>query len=180
MDRNFYRRFGAVQHSVALRKESVDRNTLSPESAPCEAVALRKESVDRNPGSHLVRNAQNGSLSARRAWIEILALGQHGTAAGSLSARRAWIEMPLLMAFICRVTVALRKESVDRNKSQIPSKVPSWLSLSARRAWIEISSKGRCESITQVALRKESVDRNPHLHQFEQGQQRRSPQGERG
>ena len=36
-----------------------------------EAVALRKESVDRNlPGNALVGIAL-GSLSARRAWIEI-------------------------------------------------------------------------------------------------------------
>ena len=35
--------------SVALRKESVDRNT-SPHSISCMIlVALRKESVDRNP-----------------------------------------------------------------------------------------------------------------------------------
>ena len=33
---------------VALRKESVDRNTLSPVSALSATVALRKESVDRN------------------------------------------------------------------------------------------------------------------------------------
>ena len=38
-------------------------------------VALRKESVDRNdfPGADLVGDAK--SLSARRAWIEILMLG---------------------------------------------------------------------------------------------------------
>ena len=57
-------------------------------------VALRKESVDRNP-------AVVGSLT---------------TLGGSLSARRAWIEIYdglIASANFCRV--ALRKESVDRN-----------------------------------------------------------------
>ena len=36
------------------------------------------------------------SLSARRAWIEISAWGPHGTGAESLSARRAWIEIGVL------------------------------------------------------------------------------------
>ena len=34
--------------SVALRKESVDRNLVAPVLAVGRAVALRKESVDRN------------------------------------------------------------------------------------------------------------------------------------
>ncbi len=56
-------------------------------------VALRKESVDRNVLSLLTYHQEFGSLSARRAWIEIGA---------------AWVqEFPEL--------VALRKESVDRN-----------------------------------------------------------------
>ena len=33
---------------VALRKESVDRNTRSAKQSPGASVALRKESVDRN------------------------------------------------------------------------------------------------------------------------------------
>ena len=33
---------------VALRKESVDRNTHLPGTLPKDRVALRKESVDRN------------------------------------------------------------------------------------------------------------------------------------
>ena len=56
------------------------------------------------------------SLSARRAWIEICC----GTAviaflSGSLSARRAWIEMPGPRPHRAGNSVALRKESVDRN-----------------------------------------------------------------
>ena len=58
------------------------------------SVALRKESVDRNYQSNAVDQILPGSLSARRAWIEIL-----------ISTRQ--------VCLICRV--ALRKESVDRN-----------------------------------------------------------------
>ena len=56
-------------------------------------VALRKESVDRNewikaqyPGCRL-------SLSARRAWIEIVNTADKEARKRSLSARRAWIEI---------------------------------------------------------------------------------------
>ena len=56
-------------------------------------VALRKESVDRNFVSAFDVLAISASLSARRAWIEILCAA-------------------ILSALAC---VALRKESVDRN-----------------------------------------------------------------
>ena len=57
-------------------------------------VALRKESVDRNEWNQLQdgRNSQK-SLSARRAWIEIVITAMTGQIS----------------------VVALRKESVDRN-----------------------------------------------------------------
>ena len=58
------------------------------------------------------------------------------------------------------VIVALRKESVDRNKAAFALADSGYWSLSARRAWIEIvKSLPRC-SASCVALRKESVDRN--------------------
>ena len=79
---------------VALRKESVDRNTqrrdfkalgllsLSARRAWIEistpdmatsnwSVALRKESVDRNKEKRTPVRSIHASLSARRAWIEI-------------------------------------------------------------------------------------------------------------
>ena len=56
-------------------------------------VALRKESVDRN----------------------IKASAEQHERMGSLSARRAWIEIHLLIFSASRAPVALRKESVDRN-----------------------------------------------------------------
>ena len=59
-------------------------------------------------------------------------------AAVSLSARRAWIEIPPCCTQAQALTVALRKESVDRNDDDALSvKVTKY-----------------------VALRKESVDRN--------------------
>ena len=56
-------------------------------------VALRKESVDRN-----------ANFEGFYWWVE-----------GSLSARRAWIEILLVYLALIRYLVALRKESVDRN-----------------------------------------------------------------
>ena len=59
-------------------------------------VALRKESVDRNCDVQLLFLIVQLSLSARRAWIEILmTLAQAAAAKASLSARRAWIEMDM-------------------------------------------------------------------------------------
>ena len=57
-------------------------------------------------------------------------------------------------------SVALRKESVDRNLAVWAIEHAYQLSLSARRAWIEIKRNGRARRPGQVALRKESVDRN--------------------
>ena len=57
-------------------------------------VALRKESVDRNMDHHVGVKLAVKSLSARRAWIEIV-IGplMFRVQPRSLSARRAWIEM---------------------------------------------------------------------------------------
>ena len=56
---------------VALRKESVDRNLSIGGVDNAGRVALRKESVDRNMRFLLTLTGFTGSLSARRAWIEI-------------------------------------------------------------------------------------------------------------
>ena len=79
-------------------------------------VALRKESVDRNSFAYWLPFAASLSLSARRAWIEMVIDFPLEKFAASLSARRAWIEM------LNSITYA--------NPLQ---------SLSARRAWIEIN-----------------------------------------
>ena len=98
--------------------------------------------------------------------------------------------------------VALRKESVDRNKRNDLQRNRHNTSLSARRAWIEIglsfARKIRPVSLSArrawieicvislnykevlVALRKESVDRNCRYPARCVGLLCRSPQGERG
>ena len=95
----------------------MDRNHLYAASGVDFAeVALRKESVDRNNSPHSQKNINRGSLSARRAWIEIALVVSACNFFSSLSARRAWIE-------ICGGVFARL--------------LAAW-SLSARRAWIEI------------------------------------------
>ena len=99
MDRNLHGRSGHnINREVALRKESVDRNNIEPANLTVSTT----------------------SLSARRAWIEILIFH---------------------VKFVC-FAVALRKESVDRNYSAnaVDQILPG--SLSARRAWIEICIMG--------------------------------------
>ena len=100
----------------------------------------------------------------------------------SLSARRAWIEILSRDADGAYLVVALRKESVDRNGRCLYLVLSNAKSLSARRAWIEITSRWRVSGCSLslsarrawieikyvvkdsdfagVALRKESVDRN--------------------
>ena len=71
----------------------MDRNLYSINNAFSKGVALRKESVDRNTSLGLAAAPTAQSLSARRAWIEIAAAKTAQSAAESLSARRAWIEI---------------------------------------------------------------------------------------
>ena len=111
---------------VALRKESVDRNVnIRVVDGSKSSVALRKESVDRNNIIYLSFFHRTVSLSARRAWIEIMI--QHAekkSTRQSLSARRAWIE----------ITTYFETSSIDE-------------SLSARRAWIEIDDMSGATSL---------------------------------
>ena len=152
-----------VKYSLACQHEDAIPIKFVPYAQKCPtvlctfAVALRKESVDRNewikaqyPGCRL-------SLSARRAWIEIMRWTYQRDDKQSLSARRAWIEI------ICHL---------------IPNS--GTLSLSARRAWIEIMDDLEPSSTRKVALRKESVDRNRITLGGSGVGNCRSPQGERG
>ena len=94
VDRNLY--WGLSKEKpppVALRKESVDRNIWIDKTQSPPSVALRKESVDRNPKNPMIRINEIPSLSARRAWIEII---------------------EEVSKYVVK-DVALRKESVDRN-----------------------------------------------------------------
>ena len=99
-----------------------------------------------------------GSLSARRAWIEINNVETAAKASLSLSARRAWIEIRVRWTLPDTWPVALRKESVDRN---------------CDRPYFQTVQHA-------VALRKESVDRNQNHQIPVEGICCRSPQGERG
>ena len=74
----------------------MDRNIHAVQIVIVEMVALRKESVDRNSIVSASIRVSITSLSARRAWIEIL--------------------IPFYGAG--REVVALRKESVDRNNTK--------------------------------------------------------------
>ena len=57
----------------------------------------------------------------------------------SLSARRAWIEISIKKSTPAKpFSVALRKESVDRNIGASYGRTAKMVSLSARRAWIEM------------------------------------------
>ena len=161
MDRNLYYGDDLTFSDVALRKESVDRNYIIKitETAP-RRVALRKESVDRNWVLSDSITPLRGSLSARRAWIEIVTTSDAENRKRSLSARRAWIEITVVTANDWASVVALRKESVDRNIDTQHLSICVIESLSARRAWIEIIMFVNLRVVDGVALRKESVDRN--------------------
>ena len=89
---------------VALRKESVDRNAKGLDKVTDKLVALRKESVDRNAYVPPITVTQARSLSARRAWIEIVVLCLSCVLLLSLSARRAWIEIYTRLAITLKVT----------------------------------------------------------------------------
>ena len=86
----------ACQHEDAIPIKFVSYAQKCPTVLCTFAVALRKESVDRNTNPGSTTLTFPGSLSARRAWIEMLASRLADmSAAWSLSARRAWIEMPV-------------------------------------------------------------------------------------
>ena len=75
----------------------MDRNYIIKITAAAPRVALRKESVDRNKTLVILTKQLDGSLSARRAWIEIRVLSSTVIVIlRSLSARRAWIEIKVL------------------------------------------------------------------------------------
>ena len=77
----------------------------------------------------------------------------------SLSARRAWIEILIDDLEPSTTRVALRKESVDRNKHAQPTKQTQAVAL--RKESVDRNG-AKADSVSKwtVALRKESVDRN--------------------
>ena len=98
----------------------MDRNKRNrPSVGSSAAVALRKESVDRNTSIDNLTQGVFKSLSARRAWIEI---SEDWLNAGSLSValRKESVDRNGVSLNYKEVLyVALRKESVDRNMGMI-------------------------------------------------------------
>ena len=120
------------------------------------------------------------SLSARRAWIEIIEDFDPSSTRKSLSARRAWIEIIEDFDPSSTRKVALRKESVDRNSCYLDNiEISEAVALRKesvdRNKSAEPSGQAQC-----VALRKESVDRNTTYSPPLKCRYSRSPQGERG
>ena len=114
--------------------------------------------MDRNTENAVLFLMTSGSLSARRAWIEI-----------------QWVWIPLALP-----VVALRKESVDRNTENAVLFLMT--SVALRKESVDRNCDGPYFPTVQhaVALRKESVDRNIENSNFYFFQISRSPQGERG
>ena len=84
-----------------------------------QAVALRKESVDRNAQDWLDAGTLSRSLSARRAWIEIIRRTLL-TKFYPVALRKESVDRNSIEPAITTVsTVALRKESVDRNPCRL-------------------------------------------------------------
>ena len=77
------------------------------------------------------------------------------------------------------VTVALRKESVDRNPVSMATRATARVAL--RKESVDRNDQGLYKADAKlVALRKESVDRNAIPQISTAAKSRRSPQGERG
>ena len=110
-----------VKYSLACQHEDEIPIKFVPYAQKCPtvlctfAVALRKESVDRNSKVQEYAATVGGSLSARRAWIEI-ARKLHGRPARTVALRKESVDRNLALCY-CESfrKVALRKESVDRN-----------------------------------------------------------------
>ena len=82
-------------------------------------VALRKESVDRNIWVDKTQNAPSMSLSARRVWIEIAVL-ELIPLTDPVALRKESVDRNIWVDKTQNApSVALRKESVDRNNTQI-------------------------------------------------------------
>ena len=79
-------------------------------------VALRKESVDRNCSFGISGPDSVSSLSARRAWIEIVDFHLYSSS-GVVALRKESVDRNIHTQHlsVSVIEVALRKESVDRN-----------------------------------------------------------------
>ena len=120
------------------------------------------------------------SLSARRAWIEIDAIAVQA-ANSSVALRKESVDRNSLLGyFLHNGRVALRKESVDRN-ANTPPKENQPNAVALRKESVDRNRRHEDGSLRlDVALRKESVDRNVWRGLGQRPRLGRSPQGERG
>ena len=121
VDRNPINVMSVSAVQVALRKESVDRNIRTARESSDNKVALRKESVDRNWKSYLTPQRWLVALRKESVDRNFSSFESCTEPLGSLSARRAWIEMSRQAVPHLPMAVALRKESVDRNPTDVVS-----------------------------------------------------------
>ena len=98
---------------------------------------------------------------------------------GSLSARRAWIEIRRAPKMANCTSVALREESVDRNSCIRLSFCLLMVALREESVDRNDTAKALCND-RLVALREESVDRNRKCFSELLNRLCRSPRGERG
>ena len=127
-----------LKSSLSARRAWIEIAATLPSIAGY-LVALRKESVDRNSHQYISSAFPCWSLSARRAWIEMfLSMGLDGRFKLSLSARRAWIEIVMQ-----EIAQQRKQRSLSARRAWIEIAMTSQISvstvsLSARRAWIEM------------------------------------------
>ena len=138
----------------------MDRNSFGLSCLNPVSVALRKESVDRNITALAVLLMYSWSLSARRAWIEICYLDKLEITEAVALRKESVDRNPLTCTIkLMPLTVALRKESVDRNLQKLADAIKP--SVALRKESVDRNiSRHSINSMTHVALRKESVDRN--------------------
>ena len=130
--------FVSLSRFVALRKESVDRNSIELVNIKACIVALRKESVDRNSVSTVV-----------------------ATLATLVALRKESVDRNVnLRVLDGSKSVALRKESVDRNANNLSMWCSAEKSLSARRAWIEMDGvvSGSADYVQSLSARRAWIE----------------------
>ena len=114
-----------VKYSLACQHEDAIPIKFVPYAQKCPtvlctfAVALRKESVDRNSPACAKKIGRLLSLSARRAWIEITSR-DYIKQAQWVALRKESVDRNITHPLTPRhISVALRKESVDRNMQRM-------------------------------------------------------------
>ena len=104
------------------------------------------------------------SLSARRAWIEIICTARKKYLA-IVALRKESVDRNLIGSInrAIDIIVALRKESVDRNRCAVKCAITG-IKVALRKESVDRNQVAdHFVTLSAVALRKESVDRNQQL-----------------